>query len=147
MQDPIRTKHGDSIHVIPLNDVGFAALGSNKIYDSIEILQRSFSRSVKFSDGLYDDVIEIDGGFKARLIDNPELVVYHFKDVPAADIHNMICNENGLALNEDFADYLDLDVEEVLVAVNPSEEGVQVALTRVIGGMHHSKLIEFLAVN
>ncbi len=140
----IRTKHGDAVHVLPLSDNKFAVLGSNKVYDSSEAIQRFFSRSTKFGIAIYTGIDEIEGGFTAKLIDNEAITVYSFKGMSKEHISGLICSEQNLKLNDDLHEYLSMAVEEVLIAVIP-QEGTEclVAVTRVIGGMHHSTLLTF----
>ncbi len=148
MLEPIRTKHGDCVNVLSLSDERFAALGSNKVYDSLEGIQKSFSRSIRFSDSLYSKITEIEGGFKANLIENGSITVYFFKGMSRDHISNVICSDKKLQPNADFQEYLNFSIEEVLVAVEQLQGSeYTVGVTRVMGGMHHSTLIPFQLEN
>ncbi|MES2629461.1 MAG: hypothetical protein V4616_10885 [Bacteroidota bacterium] len=144
MLEPLRTKQVGSVHIIPLADDRFVALGSNKFYDSTESIAKSFSRSAKFNDNLYVSVTEIEGGYKATLVENTAITVYSFKGLTDQAISDVICADNNLKPNAEFLEYLGGTFEEALVAVEQQEGNEHaVGLTRVLQGIHHSILLAF----
>ncbi len=142
MLQPLRTKTVGSVHAIQLRDGRFAVLGSNKTYETLEIIEKTFSRSAKFTDHLYANIIEIDGGYKANLAENEEITVYSFKGVETPLIGEFIRTEQNIELTEDFWEYLDSTFEELLVVIHqPNASEYAMGLTKSSHGMHQSLLL------
>ncbi len=144
MLEPLRTNQVGSVHIIPLADNRFVALGSNKVYDSMESVTRSFSRSGKFNENLYYRIVDIQGGQKATLQEYSSITVYNFKGLDHLTIADIVCKDKDLEPDKECLEFLEGIFDEVLVAVeqlNGSE--YLVAITKVMAGVHHSLLFRF----